>query len=85
MTYSHNGIVRLAALDTLGSAGKRTHAAVINALAEAWIGGQHHHVRDIINGATTPVLKAAWLNDTRALLPNDNMKDAFDAFVTGRH
>ena len=57
--------------------------ALSEALAEVWIQGEQSKVRDIIRNALTPELKANLSNCTRARLPNDLMKEAFDAYMRG--
>lgn len=56
--------------------------AITQALAEVWMQGSHHQVRAIINNALTRDIKVQMLNGTRALLPNDLMKDAFDRYMS---
>ena len=56
-------------------------AAICTALADVWIQGNHSEVRVVIKGGITPEVRAQIANGTRALLPNDLMKEAFDLYI----
>ncbi len=65
----------------LEDATSNTHQVMTSTLAELWALGEHALVRQTIRQAGSYEQKAAWSNGTRALLPGDLMKDAFDRYM----